>query len=205
MAGSTCGPRCRFWLRCHNFVPDLPVSHWTMHRRRAGSVRLGATSNAEPSVVRGAGRRTARHSRPLLPEDGGQAGAVPRHEDNRLQAGLVGCLEHALTVLVAALVVLHLAGKGLVTGGEGFPDLDDGLVVKTGPRLFPAQRRYAVGDGGTIGVFALIGVDLGQVGLRERSELGSYLGRRHFVVVPDRRAALCDLAELSRWFGPRCC
>ena len=106
-----------------------------------------------------------------------------------------------MALLVAAFVVVHLAGESFVAGNEGFADLDDGLFVVAGPRFFSAQRGDAVGHGRAVGVLALVGVDLGQVDLRERTELGSDLGGRQFVVVVDREVVVELVSELAENLG----
>src|SRR4051812_47901072 len=82
----------------------------------------------------------------------------------------LGGLEHAGACLVGALVGADGLGAGVVGLAERGLDLGGGQLVVAGPRLVAAQRADASQDGRAARVAALVGVDFGEVDLRELGE-----------------------------------
>ena len=83
----------------------------------------------------------------------------------------LGGLQDAGAALVGALVGADPLGAVVVALGEDGLDLGGGQLVIAGPRLVAAQRADAAQDRGAVLVLALVGVDLGQVDLREPASL----------------------------------
>ena len=81
-----------------------------------------------------------------------------------------GCAD-AGAVLMGALVGEDLLDALVVTLGENGLHLGGGQLVIPRPRLVAAQGRDSAEDRGAVLVLALVGVDLGQVDLRERGSL----------------------------------
>ena len=90
-------------------------------------------------------------------------------------------------VLVGALVGENLLDALVITLGQNGPDLGSSQLVIPGPRLVAAQACDSTEDRGAILVLALIGIDLRQVDLRERGELGGDLLGRQAVIARDRQ------------------
>src|SRR5690348_7394030 len=79
----------------------------------------------------------------------------------------LGGLEHACTVLVGALVGADGLGAVVVGLAQGGLDLGGGQLVVAGPRLVAAQAADAPEDGGAAGVTALVGIEFGEIDLRQ--------------------------------------
>ena len=74
--------------------------------------------------------------------------------------------QDARAVLVRPLVTAHGA-RALVIVADGGADLIDREVVVAGPRLVALERADPGQDRGAVVVLALVGVELGELGLRQ--------------------------------------
>src|SRR3954452_24410451 len=117
------------------------------------------------------------------------AGAVPQFLLGGGELALGG-LEHAGAGLVGTLVGAHGLRAVLVGLAQRGLNLGGGELVIARPRLVAAQGADASEHGRAVLVAALVGVDLGEVDLRELGELADDLLRRELVVARDRQVGL---------------
>jgi hypothetical protein len=154
------GPRCTRWT-----FPEV------LNSKEAVIRTPGATPNCETAH----GRRGSPEKRPG-PRRSSPAHKAPTAPDRglcrRAGAGAGGVLD-AGTVLVHALVVAHGARALPIVGlANDHADLIDGELVVARPRLVAPQRADPGPNRRPGAMLALVGVDRGQIDLRQRGELG---------------------------------
>src|SRR5829696_4988176 len=142
---------------------------------------------------------------PMTSGSGGAPAPPGPTGSGRLARGplAVGSLDDALATLVPGLVLAHLGHALVVEPVERLLDLLRAEFVVARPRLLATQRVDLVEDALAVAVLALVGVDLGQVDLREVVELRDDLVGVQVVVVGDRDVALVRHGTLGLALGVR--
>src|ERR1700722_13282424 len=139
-----------------------------MPRRRRQRVTLVAAAGALRALP--CGRWRSRRARsPPESEVRGRGSVAPAAPALRLGVGglTLRAAEHTCAVLVGALVGGDVVRALLVALAEHGFDFGDGELVVSRPRLLFAQCADAAQHRGAVVILALVGVDLGEVDLRE--------------------------------------
>src|SRR3954451_12035181 len=115
----------------------------------------------------------------------------------------LGGLEHAGAGLVGTLVGAHGLDAILVGLAERGLNVAGGELVIARPRLVAPQRADASQHGRAVLVAALVGIDLGEIDLRQLGELADDLVRRELVIARDRQVRLGGDGALGLALGLR--